>query len=108
MKESNSVVAPVRLRSGLNSGLRQSGTHPSSKKPRDEWGTRSGCLGWRGVVTVDKFEDGAVGGYVFGRLDCHERCDGKVGEIHDRQPVILEPREYGEWLAESERPPVIC
>ncbi len=29
-----------------------------------------------------------------------------MGEIHDRQPVILEPREYGEWLAESERPPI--
>jgi putative SOS response-associated peptidase YedK len=47
------------------------------------------------VVAVDEFEDRAVGGYVFGRLDCH-----------DRQPVILEPREYGEWLGESERPPV--
>jgi putative SOS response-associated peptidase YedK len=33
-------------------------------------------------------------------------ANGKVEEIHDRQPVILEPREYGEWLAESERPPV--
>lgn len=33
-------------------------------------------------------------------------ANGKMGEIHDRQPVILEPREYGEWLAESERPPV--
>jgi putative SOS response-associated peptidase YedK len=29
-----------------------------------------------------------------------------MGEIHDRQPVILEPREYTEWLAESERPPL--
>jgi putative SOS response-associated peptidase YedK len=33
-------------------------------------------------------------------------ANGKMGEIHDRQPVILEPREYREWLAESERPPV--
>ena len=32
--------------------------------------------------------------------------NGKMGEIHDRQPVILEPREYAEWLRESERPPV--
>ena len=30
----------------------------------------------------------------------------KMGEIHDRQPVILEPREYAEWLNEDERPPV--
>jgi len=30
----------------------------------------------------------------------------KVSEIHNRQAVILEPREYAEWLAESERPPV--
>jgi putative SOS response-associated peptidase YedK len=30
----------------------------------------------------------------------------KMGEIHDRQPVILEPREYAEWLKEDERPPV--
>ena len=26
--------------------------------------------------------------------------------IHDRQPVILEPRDYTEWLANSARPPV--
>jgi putative SOS response-associated peptidase YedK len=29
-----------------------------------------------------------------------------MSEIHNWQPVILEPREYAEWLAESERPPV--
>jgi putative SOS response-associated peptidase YedK len=33
-------------------------------------------------------------------------ANAKMGEIHNRQPVILEPREYAEWLAESERPPV--
>jgi putative SOS response-associated peptidase YedK len=32
--------------------------------------------------------------------------DGKMSKIHDRQPVILEPREYSEWLAYSERPPL--
>lgn len=26
--------------------------------------------------------------------------------IHDRQPVIVEPRDYSEWLAPAERPPV--
>jgi putative SOS response-associated peptidase YedK len=30
----------------------------------------------------------------------------KMSAIHNRQPVILEPREYAEWLEESERPPV--
>jgi putative SOS response-associated peptidase YedK len=30
----------------------------------------------------------------------------KMKEIHDRQAVILEPREYEEWLNESERPPL--
>jgi putative SOS response-associated peptidase YedK len=30
----------------------------------------------------------------------------KMAEIHNRQPVILDPREYAEWLEESERPPV--
>jgi putative SOS response-associated peptidase YedK len=30
----------------------------------------------------------------------------KMAEIHNRQPVMLEPREYAEWLEESERPPV--
>ena len=30
----------------------------------------------------------------------------KMAEIHNRQPVILEPREYAEWLEDSERPPV--
>jgi putative SOS response-associated peptidase YedK len=29
-----------------------------------------------------------------------------MSEIHDRQAIILEPREYGEWLNESERPPL--
>jgi putative SOS response-associated peptidase YedK len=32
--------------------------------------------------------------------------NSKMSQIHNRQPVILEPREYAEWLAESERPPV--
>ena len=30
----------------------------------------------------------------------------KMSEIHNRQPVILEPREYAEWLNESQRPPL--
>jgi putative SOS response-associated peptidase YedK len=29
-----------------------------------------------------------------------------MAEIHDRQPVILEPRDYAEWLTPSDRPPV--
>ena len=29
-----------------------------------------------------------------------------MAPIHDRQPAILEPREYEEWLAPSERPPL--
>jgi putative SOS response-associated peptidase YedK len=29
-----------------------------------------------------------------------------MSEIHNRQAIILEPREYAEWLAESERPPL--
>jgi len=29
-----------------------------------------------------------------------------MAAIHDRQPAILEPREYEEWLAPSERPPL--
>ena len=32
--------------------------------------------------------------------------NGKMSEIHNRQPVILEPREYAEWFDDSERPPV--
>jgi putative SOS response-associated peptidase YedK len=32
--------------------------------------------------------------------------NAKMGQIHTRQPVILEPREYTEWLTEDERPPV--
>jgi putative SOS response-associated peptidase YedK len=27
-------------------------------------------------------------------------------EIRERQPVILEPRDYAEWLAPTDRPPV--
>jgi putative SOS response-associated peptidase YedK len=30
----------------------------------------------------------------------------KMAEIHNRGPVILEPREYAAWLEEGERPPV--
>jgi putative SOS response-associated peptidase YedK len=30
----------------------------------------------------------------------------KMSEIHNRQAIILEPREYAEWLNESERPPL--
>jgi putative SOS response-associated peptidase YedK len=29
-----------------------------------------------------------------------------MAEIHDRQPVILEPRDFAEWLTPSDRPPV--
>ena len=29
-----------------------------------------------------------------------------MAAIHDRQPVILEPRDYVEWLTTGERPPV--
>ena len=29
-----------------------------------------------------------------------------MAEVHDRQPVILEPRDYTEWLSSSDRPPV--
>ena len=29
-----------------------------------------------------------------------------MAEIHDRQPVILEPRDYTEWFAPSARPPL--
>jgi len=29
-----------------------------------------------------------------------------MAAIHDRQPAILEPREYEEWLTPSERPPL--
>jgi putative SOS response-associated peptidase YedK len=29
-----------------------------------------------------------------------------MAEIHDRQPVILEPRDYEEWLTPADRPPL--
>jgi putative SOS response-associated peptidase YedK len=29
-----------------------------------------------------------------------------MAKIHDRQPVILEPRDYAEWFAPSARPPL--
>jgi putative SOS response-associated peptidase YedK len=29
-----------------------------------------------------------------------------MAEIHTRQPAILEPREYEEWLTPTERPPL--
>jgi putative SOS response-associated peptidase YedK len=32
--------------------------------------------------------------------------NGVMVKIHDRQPVILEQRDYEEWLAPTERPPV--
>jgi putative SOS response-associated peptidase YedK len=33
-------------------------------------------------------------------------ANGVMRAIHDRQPIIAEPRDYGEWLAESDRPPL--
>jgi len=35
-----------------------------------------------------------------------EEANGVMRPIHDRQPAILEPRDYQEWLSETERPPV--
>jgi putative SOS response-associated peptidase YedK len=32
--------------------------------------------------------------------------NGLIEEIHIRQPIILEPSEFEEWLSPSERPPV--
>jgi putative SOS response-associated peptidase YedK len=29
-----------------------------------------------------------------------------MAEIHDRQPVILEPKDYVEWFNPSDRPPI--
>jgi putative SOS response-associated peptidase YedK len=29
-----------------------------------------------------------------------------MGEIHNRQPVVLEPKEYAEWLEDGERLPI--
>jgi putative SOS response-associated peptidase YedK len=34
------------------------------------------------------------------------RSAASMSKIHDRHAVILEPREYAEWLKESERPPL--
>jgi putative SOS response-associated peptidase YedK len=33
-------------------------------------------------------------------------ANGLIGTIHDRQPVILERRDFGEWLTANERLPV--
>jgi putative SOS response-associated peptidase YedK len=33
-------------------------------------------------------------------------ANGVMRPIHDRQPTILEPGDYKEWLSESERPPI--
>jgi len=38
--------------------------------------------------------------------DHHERSELEDEWIHNRQPVVLEPREYAEWLKESERRPL--
>ena len=40
----------------------------------------------------------------FAILTCE--ANGVMRPIHDRQPTILEPRDYREWLSESTRPPV--
>jgi putative SOS response-associated peptidase YedK len=32
-------------------------------------------------------------------------ANGVMRPVHNRQPTILEPRDYREWLFESERPP---
>ena len=35
-----------------------------------------------------------------------EEANRVMRPIHDRQPAILEPRDYREWLSQTERPPV--
>jgi putative SOS response-associated peptidase YedK len=30
----------------------------------------------------------------------------RMSDVHDRQPVVLDPRDYAEWLSTSDRPPV--
>jgi len=33
-------------------------------------------------------------------------ANGVMLPVHERQPVVLEPRDYAAWLIETERPPV--
>ena len=33
-------------------------------------------------------------------------ANGVMQPVHDRQPTILVPRDYEEWLAYSDRPPI--
>jgi putative SOS response-associated peptidase YedK len=35
-----------------------------------------------------------------------EEANGVMRSVHDRQPTILEPKDYTEYLAQSERPPI--
>jgi putative SOS response-associated peptidase YedK len=58
--------------------------------------------GWP-LGTVAESKNGAVGD-TFAVITTDP--NSKMAEIHNRQQVILEPREYAEWLEESERPPV--
>jgi putative SOS response-associated peptidase YedK len=34
--------------------------------------------------------------------------NGMMRPVHDRQPVILEPRDYWKWLADVERRRLTC
>ncbi|MEO6805534.1 MAG: 2-amino-4-hydroxy-6-hydroxymethyldihydropteridine diphosphokinase [Edaphobacter sp.] len=51
MAGSKNAIQSLRLR--LHSGLRQSGTHSSRKRPRDEWGTRREGAVAKGPRVID-------------------------------------------------------
>jgi putative SOS response-associated peptidase YedK len=56
-----------------------------------------------GIWGLAESEDGQMGS-TFAIITSDPNT--KMSEIHNRQAIILEPREYAEWLAENERPPV--
>lgn len=77
----------------------------SGKKPKYEFTVRDRApFGMAGVWSLWKNAKTGEREPTFAILT--SEANGIMRPIHDRQPTILEPRDYREWLAASERPPV--
>jgi putative SOS response-associated peptidase YedK len=77
----------------------------SGKKPKYEFTVPGRApFGMAGVWSSWKNPKTRKHEPTFAILTCE--ANGVILPVHDRQPTILEPRDYEEWLIESERPPV--
>ena len=64
---------------------------------REPFGMAGVWSGWKNPKTGEREPAFAI---------LTQEANGVMRPIHDREPAILEPRDYREWLLKSDRPPV--